>query len=152
MVYFVQTSDGPIKIGTTTQLRIRSAALANDDFAKGREIAILGVIEGGRPVEKSLHERFKGHRIEREWFHPGPDLLDFIQAEAKPPEENEEYQCEPIVLLTYKADPSTFDAYKDWLDGLAEDIGVPVTVLLDVALKEIAERRKYKKQPKRLAR
>jgi hypothetical protein len=57
------------------------------------------------------------------------------------------------ILLVYKADPQTAEAFKAWLTGLADHVGAPVTVTLDMALKEFAVSRKYPKvMPKRLVR
>jgi hypothetical protein len=56
------------------------------------------------------------------------------------------------IILVYKADPQTAGPFKEWLEGLAEHVGAPVTITLDMALKAFAESRKYKPMPKRLAR
>ena len=56
------------------------------------------------------------------------------------------------ILLVYKADERTFDEMKEWIDGLAAEIGAPVTVMFDMALKGLAKERKYRPMPKRLAR
>lgn len=56
------------------------------------------------------------------------------------------------IIISYKADPQTYDAYKAWLDELADHIGVPVTIALDMAVKVLAEKHKFRPPPKRLAR
>ena len=41
------------------------------------------------------------------------------------------------------------EEWKAWLDRLAEDVGAPLTVTIDQALREMAERRKLPKPPRR---
>ncbi len=41
------------------------------------------------------------------------------------------------------------EEWKDWLDGLAEANQAPITVTIDQALRELAERLKYSKPPRR---
>lgn len=57
-----------------------------------------------------------------------------------------------VPILVYKADPQTADPFKEWLIGLAEHVGAPVTITVDMALKHFAEARKFRPMPKRLAR
>ena len=56
------------------------------------------------------------------------------------------------IILVYKADPQTAGAYKEWLAAFAAHVGAPVTITLDMALKEMAASRKFKAPPKRLGR
>ena len=82
-VYFVQEgTDGPIKVGhTESVLRKRMDQLQNGN---PRRLTILGVIAGDRGVESNVHDAFGHLRVAgtNEWFHPGPDLLEFIQSVA----------------------------------------------------------------------
>ncbi len=55
-------------------------------------------------------------------------------------------------ILVYKADPQTAAAIKDWLAGLADHVGAPVTVTVDMALKAFAEAHGYKPMPRRRVR
>ncbi len=56
------------------------------------------------------------------------------------------------IVLVYKADPQTAAAIKDWLAGLADHVGAPVTVTVDMALKAFAEAHGYKPMPRRRVR
>lgn len=65
---------------------------------------------------------------------------------AEPPKPKQE------ILLVYKADPKYAAAYREWMESLAEHVGAPVTVTLDMALKAFAEKHKHKAPPKRIGR
>jgi hypothetical protein len=56
------------------------------------------------------------------------------------------------IILVYKADAQAAPAIKEWLAGLADHVGAPVTVTLDMALKAFAEARGYKPMPRRRVR
>lgn len=77
MVYFLQPTDGgPIKIGYTDNLDQRRLQL---QFHYGTPLALLATMDGGKEVERAIHERFAAHRIGRtEQFRPVPELLAFI--------------------------------------------------------------------------
>lgn len=73
VVYFVQIgNDGPIKIGTTTNLKARLASLRT---SQPQGLALLAIAEGGRDLEKAYHDRFAAHRGVGEWFSPHADIL-----------------------------------------------------------------------------
>jgi hypothetical protein len=55
-------------------------------------------------------------------------------------------------IVVYKADIQTAAAMKDWLAGLADHVGAPVTVTLDMALKAFAEARGFRPMPRRRVR
>ena len=55
-------------------------------------------------------------------------------------------------ILVYKADIQTATAIKEWLSGLADHVGAPVTVTVDMALKAFAEAHGYKPMPRRRVR
>jgi len=82
LVYFVER-DGFVKIGMTTQLRKRLAALGRggqmpDGMTVG-PVELLATMPGGKKNETYLHSRFHDHRIEgTEWFYPAPELMQFI--------------------------------------------------------------------------
>ena len=42
------------------------------------------------------------------------------------------------IILVCKADPQTATTMKEWLAGLADHVGAPVTVTVDMALKAFA--------------
>jgi hypothetical protein len=57
-----------------------------------------------------------------------------------------------VTIVVYKADVQTAAAMKEWLSGLADHVGAPVTVTLDMALKAFAEARGFKPMPRRRVR
>lgn len=82
MIYFVQrASDQHIKIGYTEMYGVRFNALKKQ-FG---ELDLLGAMEGNVFREHELHAQFTDLRIRKtEWFRPGENLLEFIQANTKP--------------------------------------------------------------------
>jgi hypothetical protein len=75
-VYFIQgEGGGPIKIGKAARIDRRIAGLHTVSPVK---LVLLGHIPGGYPVEGKMHKRFAEHRLHGEWFHPAPELLEFI--------------------------------------------------------------------------
>lgn len=76
MIYFAKLPTGAIKIGHSVNPDQRSQALRSH---YGCDLEILRTMEGGRDVERELHERFSHLRLGRtEQFRPGPDLAEFI--------------------------------------------------------------------------
>lgn len=57
-----------------------------------------------------------------------------------------------VTIVAYKADVQASGPVKEWLEGLAAHVGAPVTITMDMALKEFAERRGFRPMPKRLVR
>lgn len=77
IVYFIQQgTDGPIKIGITTNLDNR---LRTFQTASPVRLRVLRTEPGGRKRELQLHRRFRSHRMEGEWFQPQP-VLAYIHA------------------------------------------------------------------------
>lgn len=68
-VYFATRADGLIKIGHSTDIPQRMAAL---------KIQLITSIPGGRELEQELHKRFAYCAAGREWFDPSPELLRYI--------------------------------------------------------------------------
>lgn len=71
-VYFAQArTTGQIKIGFSIDVsrRIRQIRPLSD---------LLATVDGGRTVEREMHDRFDHLRVAGEWFSPGDDLLEFI--------------------------------------------------------------------------
>jgi hypothetical protein len=56
------------------------------------------------------------------------------------------------ILLVYKIDERLHDEFKEWLDDLAKEVGAPLTVTFDIALKELGKAKKLRPMPRRLAR
>jgi transcriptional regulator with XRE-family HTH domain len=85
MIYFARATDGtgPIKIGCSINLVQRIGVLKTPDGGRANVVAVM---DGDFKVEKELHRRF-GHLLfpnaGREWFHPGPDLLRFIEHNSR---------------------------------------------------------------------
>jgi hypothetical protein len=67
------------------------------------------------------------------------------KAEEKPKPRQE-------VILVYKADVKAAPEFRQWLEELAADIGIPVTATVDMALKALGAQRKFRPMPKRLVR
>jgi hypothetical protein len=79
MIYFVQSADGLIKIGTTSNLERRLSTMRVDSPS---ELKLLGTLAGGRKIEAALHSRFAEDRKRGEWFAPSSSLLGFISDHA----------------------------------------------------------------------
>lgn len=80
-VYFIrQGSDGPIKIGFTTDSHARIASMQTSNPIA---LTLLLEVPGDEELEQRLHEEFSHLRIRGEWFEPGADLLAFIAGASK---------------------------------------------------------------------
>ena len=77
MIYFAQPIEGgPVKIGFTSDVDARLRQL---EVYYGRPLALLGIMEGDRDEERSIHGRFAHLRFGRtEQFRPAADLMAFI--------------------------------------------------------------------------
>lgn len=72
LVYFIRNGNR-LKIGTTTELKRRIRTLA----LRAENVVLL--LDGGKPLESSLHKQFADLRIgNTEWFAYDGDLIDFI--------------------------------------------------------------------------
>jgi len=79
-VYFVQSGDdGPIKIGFSTNIRMR---IDNLSVGSPDPLHLLAAIRGGRAEERKMHRMFKDARLHGEWFEPVPELLETISGMA----------------------------------------------------------------------
>lgn len=79
LVYFIRrTSDGMIKIGTTTAFGRRMSTIRGQHGA----LQILLTHGGARAEEQKLHKQFDAYRIgSTEWFRPTRTLLQWIYAQ-----------------------------------------------------------------------
>jgi hypothetical protein len=78
MIYFIQdTRSKAIKIGISQEPIKRLAAL---QIAHHSKLILIGVMDGTRATEESLHTLFT--RKQGEWFEPTRDLLAFIKQNA----------------------------------------------------------------------
>lgn len=82
VVYFVRSGrSGPVKIGTTANLKGRLSALSHPLVDN---LILLGTVDGGRGKEAEMHKRFKKYRLKGEWFKYEGDLAKFIESLPKP--------------------------------------------------------------------
>lgn len=82
-VYFIREGiDGPVKIGSSVNPKGRIATLQT---ANPTPLFLLGHIPGDERLEKILHNRFRPFRKSHEWFHPVPEVLDYIEKALNDP-------------------------------------------------------------------
>lgn len=75
VVYFLQRENGDIKIGTTSEYHVRLHVLQKQYGA----LKLLGLLEGGRELERKLHQQFANYRISgTEYFQPHDGLFQLI--------------------------------------------------------------------------
>lgn len=74
-VYYVQRTDGLIKIGWSGNLRSRLNTLRREHG----HLTLLATHSGGVEAEAAQHKRFAHLRETGEWFWPEPDLLAHIE-------------------------------------------------------------------------
>ncbi len=94
MIYFVQGSNGLVKIGTTTNFKARLSGLTYHRNLKS-PLTVLATMPGSYAEEFTLHEKFDHLRVRElgnpEIFHPAPDLMEFIQyVKTKHPQQEQE--------------------------------------------------------------
>jgi hypothetical protein len=78
IVYFIGIVElEAIKIGTTGNLTSRMSNLRTASPVKPE---LLAVLEGGRDLEATMHNRFQNLRINGEWFRAAPELVEFLVA------------------------------------------------------------------------
>jgi len=87
-VYFItDDATGLIKIGRAMDVEQRLKGLQTG--APG-QLRVLADMDGGAAGEADMHRRFAHLRVRGEWFSPGDDLLQFIEAlAAATPEDGE---------------------------------------------------------------
>ncbi len=72
-VYVMQAGEGgPVKIGTTTNIKRRLALIQN---AQAVKVTLVRLMEGGPDEERALHRRFAEFRLHGEWFSPEDEIL-----------------------------------------------------------------------------
>jgi hypothetical protein len=76
-VYFIKSSDGPIKIGFAVNVESRMNRLQTSTHAG---LKILCAVDGTHKTEHDFHKRFAEYRIhpKREWFKHAGKLRKFI--------------------------------------------------------------------------
>lgn len=76
-VYFIQQgSDGPIKIGFTTNIEQR---LKNLQTGSPFPLALLVCVPGSEANEATLHRALKNHHLQLEWFANSREVLFIIE-------------------------------------------------------------------------
>ena len=76
-VYFIEAANGLIKIGRSTDPLRRLRGLQTGSPVQLRMVLVLTGL--GVADEMALHDRFAEYRSHGEWFHPGPDLIEFVR-------------------------------------------------------------------------
>lgn len=76
VVYFIQSIEGPVKIGWSADLERRRANLAT---ASGLG-TVLATIAGGEDLEAHFHEMLAPYRLHGEWFKADPPVLALAEA------------------------------------------------------------------------
>ncbi len=76
VVYFIQSTNGLVKIGTTTQLTAR----VKDLRAMGATpIELVAAVKGEADLESDLHAEFAASRGHGEWFFPSDEVVGAIR-------------------------------------------------------------------------
>lgn len=101
MIYFIQSANGPIKIGFTDNLveRIDSLQVGNPS-----ELRLLALVEGDKKTEAILHELFVASHIRGEWYRNTQDIVRFMKFLSTDKAMTFTYICslEPRLILLYK--------------------------------------------------
>ena len=71
-----------VKIGYSTNVRQRLGSLITDR-PNAKRLELVGWAFGGPRLETELHERFAHAHEKGEWFHPVPEMADFIEEEGE---------------------------------------------------------------------
>lgn len=81
MSYVYAITDGTyIKIGVAQKPPTRLKQLST---GSAKRLVILGWFDGGFTKEAELHKRFNKVRDNGEWFHPTPELIDFLNEQIE---------------------------------------------------------------------
>jgi hypothetical protein len=79
--YIVLNSKGAVKIGFSTNLDARLAAL---ETSSGERLSVLRTIPGGSSTERWLHKRYAPLRLMGEWFTFCPSMMEIIPPDEIP--------------------------------------------------------------------
>ncbi len=95
MIYFIRTSSGLIKIGTTRNIRNRMIYLQKE---LKQDLALLATMPGGRTKEMEVHRIFQPWRLDgTELFEESPLLMEYIdKAKQAGPAPNERPDLERL--------------------------------------------------------
>lgn len=75
VVYFLGARGQVVKIGTSTNLRLRFAQL---QASSAHDLTLLAFTPGGPALERSLHKVFAKARLRGEWFDRTEELEELI--------------------------------------------------------------------------
>lgn len=67
----------PLKIGFSLN-PTRRALVVSWGLPYPVEVVAIWPTRAGRETERAIHSRFKQFKLQGEWFHPAPELLDYI--------------------------------------------------------------------------
>lgn len=77
-VYFARDKlNGLVKIGFSASPERRLQMIQSKE---GRDLEVLAFIDGGREVEKMLHEQLRSSQAEYEWFNWTPEVQNAVDA------------------------------------------------------------------------
>ncbi|MGH7660285.1 MAG: GIY-YIG nuclease family protein [Vulcanimicrobiaceae bacterium] len=68
-------AEGFLKIGFTSNVRGR---FSNIRDTIPMALTVLGLVRGGRSLEKQLHQKFADHRYRGEWYRDVPEIRSFF--------------------------------------------------------------------------
>lgn len=94
VIYFIQRSNGDVKIGTTKNIRSRISGLKREHG----NLTLLGIIKGSVIREKILHWCLSDAHVEKEWFTLTPEIQGVINDYASMPPEPEKITAPPGML------------------------------------------------------
>lgn len=94
MIYFIQSDDGPIKIGWT--IRSVENRLATLQIGTHHKLSILATLPGGKYLEKEIQEKFKDIHIRGEWYKNDKNLLNYIDNNASSHEFKEDISWQKL--------------------------------------------------------
>lgn len=79
-VYFMHAQEaGLVKIGATSSLNSRLMALQNGGPVP---LVLIGLVDGGKSVEREIHNQWAHLRSHGEWFQASADLISYIRTRA----------------------------------------------------------------------
>lgn len=122
VVYFIQVgSDGPIKVGFTTNIEKRILGIRH---GLPESAQLLATIPGGKKLEKAIHRGLSEYRMRGEWFRPAKEVLGLSIVAKKlgrPSVERwiEQKQQQVILRLPEMRRSNDFDQDIRWLVAFA---------------------------------
>ncbi|GAB4351446.1 MAG: hypothetical protein Kow0026_08520 [Oricola sp.] len=75
-IYFVQKTDGMVKVGFTTTLSRRLTTLSKSHGP----LEVLGTINGDKQRERSIHRQLERFNVYGEWFRGEGEVIDYVRS------------------------------------------------------------------------